>query len=57
MREDVSVQETFYPSFECLAAQNNKNPDVLSELCRKSFGRNIIQKYINEKDELVVFFF
>ena len=55
LREDVSVRDIL-TLFECLADHCRiiKNPDVLSELCRKSFGRNIVQKYINDKDELVV---
>jgi flagellar biosynthesis protein FlhA len=55
LREDVSVRDIL-SLFECIADHCRiiKNPDVLSEMCRKSLGRNIIQKYMNEKDEIVV---
>lgn len=55
LREDVSVRDIL-SLFECLADHCKivKNPDVLSEQCRRSLGRGITQKYLNEKDELVV---
>ena len=55
LREDVSVRDIL-SLFECIADHCRiiKNPDVLSEMCRKSLGRDIIQKYMNEKDEIVV---
>lgn len=55
LREDVSVRDIL-TLFECLADHCKiiKNPDVLSEQCRKCFGRNIIQKYTNDKDEIAV---
>lgn len=54
LREDVSVRDIL-SLFECLADHCKivKNPEVLSEQCRKSLGRSISQKYVNEKDELV----
>ncbi|MEY4066737.1 MAG: flagellar biosynthesis protein FlhA [Pseudomonadota bacterium] len=54
LREDVSVRDIL-SLFECLADHCKivKNPEVLSEQCRKSLGRAISQKYINEKDELL----
>ncbi|NBX15782.1 MAG: flagellar biosynthesis protein FlhA [Proteobacteria bacterium] len=55
LREDVSVRDIL-SLFECLADHCKivKNPDVLSEQCRKALGRGISQKYLNDKDELVV---
>ena len=55
LREDVSVRDIL-SLFECLADHCKivKNPEVLSEQCRKSLGRSITQKYQNEKEELVV---
>ncbi|APJ05039.1 flagellar biosynthesis protein FlhA [Silvanigrella aquatica] len=55
LREDVSVRDIL-TLFECLADHCKiiKNPDVLAEQCRKSLGRNIVQKYVNEKDEIFV---
>lgn len=55
LREDVSVRDIL-TLFECLADHCRiiKNPDVLAEQCRKNFGRNIVQKYTNEKNELIV---
>ncbi|BBH51928.1 flagellar biosynthesis protein FlhA [Fluviispira sanaruensis] len=55
LREDVSVRDIL-TLFECLADHCRiiKNPDVLSEQCRKSFGRNIVQKLLNEKEEVLV---
>lgn len=55
LREDVSVRDIL-SLFECLADHCKivKNPEVLSEQCRKSLGRSITAKYQNEKDELVV---
>jgi flagellar biosynthesis protein FlhA len=55
LREDVSVRDIL-SLFECLADHCKivKNPDVLSEQCRKSLGRSIAQKYVNDKEELVV---
>lgn len=55
LREDVSVRDIL-SLFECLADHCKiiKNPDVLSEQCRKSLGRSIAQKYLNDKEELVV---
>jgi len=55
LREDVSVRDIL-SLFECLADHCKivKNPDVLSEQCRKALGRGITQKFLNEKDELVV---
>lgn len=55
LREDVSVRDIL-SLFECLADHCKivKNPDVLAEQCRKALGRGITQKYLNEKDELVV---
>ncbi|MEN9826623.1 MAG: flagellar biosynthesis protein FlhA [Pseudomonadota bacterium] len=55
LREDVSVRDIL-SLFECLADHCKivKNPDVLSEQCRKAIGRSITQKYLNDKDELVV---
>jgi flagellar biosynthesis protein FlhA len=55
LREDVSVRDIL-SLFECLADHCKivKNPDVLSEQCRKALGRGIAQKYCNDKEELVV---
>ena len=55
LREDVSVRD-FLSLFECLAdhCRINKNPDILSEHCRKTFGRGIVSKYMNEQKELLV---
>ncbi|MEN9530636.1 MAG: flagellar biosynthesis protein FlhA [Pseudomonadota bacterium] len=55
LREDVSVRDIL-SLFECLADHCKivKNPEVLSEQCRKALGRGIAQKYCNEKEELVV---
>jgi flagellar biosynthesis protein FlhA len=55
LREDVSVRDIL-SLFECLAdhCRMIKNTDVLSEHCRKALGRGIAQKYLNDKDELVV---
>lgn len=58
LREDVSVRDIL-SLFECLADHCKivKNPEVLSEQCRKSLGRAIAQKYVNEGDEVVVITF
>jgi flagellar biosynthesis protein FlhA len=55
LREDVSVRDIL-TLFECLADHCKiiKNPDVLSEQCRKNLGRSIVQKYINHKNEILV---
>lgn len=55
LREDVSVRDIL-SLFECLADHCKivKNPDVLAEQCRKALGRSITQKFVNDKDELVV---
>ena len=55
LREDVSIRDIL-SLFECLADHCKivKNPDVLSEQCRKYLGRNIVQKLLNEKEELLV---
>jgi flagellar biosynthesis protein FlhA len=55
LREDVSVRD-FLSLFECLAdhCRLTKNPDILSEQCRRSFGRGIVGKYMNEQKELLV---
>jgi len=34
-----------------------KNPEILSEQCRKSMGRYIIQRFLNEGEELPVIAF
>ncbi|MES2616118.1 MAG: flagellar biosynthesis protein FlhA [Bdellovibrionota bacterium] len=55
LREDVSIRDIL-SLFECLADHCKiiKNPDVLSEQCRKYLGRNIVQKLLTEKEELLV---
>ena len=55
LREDVSIRDIL-SLFECLADHCKiiKNPDVLSEQCRKYLGRNIVQKLLSEKEELLV---
>ncbi len=55
LREDVSVRDIL-TLFECLAdhCKMVKNPDVLSEQCRKYLGRNIVTKLLNEFEELTV---
>jgi len=58
LREDVSVRDLL-SIFECLAdhCRMNRNPDVLSEQCRKALGRSIVQKFMNESKELLVISF
>lgn len=58
LREDVSIRDIL-TLLECLADNCKliKNPDVLSELCRKALGRAIVQKYLNDREELVVLSF
>ena len=58
LREDVSIRDIL-SLFECLADHCKivKNPDVLSEQCRKYLGRNIVQKLLNENEELLVLTF
>lgn len=55
LREDVSIRDIL-SLFECLADHCKiiKNPDVLSEQCRKYLGRSIVQKLLSEKEELLV---
>lgn len=55
LREDVSVRDIL-SLFECLADHCKliKNPDVLSEQCRRSLGRSVIQKYLSQDEELLV---
>ena len=54
LREDVSVRDIL-SLFECLADNCKiiKNPEVLSEQCRKALGRAITQKYLTDEGELV----
>jgi flagellar biosynthesis protein FlhA len=53
--EDVSVRDIL-SLFECLAdhCKMVKNPDVLSEFCRKAVGRHIVQKLLDEHEDLKV---
>jgi flagellar biosynthesis protein FlhA len=55
LAEDVSVRDLL-TIFETLAdhCRQNKNPEILAEFCRKSLGRSIVQRYLNDRDELVV---
>ena len=55
LSESVSVRDTL-SLFECIADHCKiiKNPDVLSEQCRKVLGRSIVQKLLSDKDELQV---
>ncbi len=55
LSEDVSVRDLL-TIFETLAdhCRQTKNPEVLAEFCRKALGRSIVQKYLNEREELVV---
>jgi flagellar biosynthesis protein FlhA len=55
LREDVSIRDIL-SLFECLADHCKivKNPDVLSEQCRKYIGRSIVYKLLTEKEELLV---
>lgn len=58
LAEDVSVRDLL-TIFETLAdhCRQTKNPEVLSEFCRKALGRSITQKYLNDRGELVVLTF
>lgn len=58
LREDISVRDIL-SIFECLAdhSRQTKNPEVLGEHCRKALSRSVTQKYLNEKEELVVITF
>ncbi len=53
--EDVSIRDVL-SLFECLADHCKliKNPDVLSEHCRKQLGRSIVQKITDGKEDLPV---
>ncbi|MCA2959834.1 MAG: flagellar biosynthesis protein FlhA [Silvanigrellales bacterium] len=55
LKEDVSVRDIL-SVFECLAdhCRTNRNPEVLSEQCRKALGRAIVGKYLSEQKELLV---
>ena len=55
LREDVSVRDIL-TLFECLADHCKiiRNPDLLSEQCRKSMSRTIIQKYLTDRGEIAV---
>ncbi len=55
LREDISVRDML-SIFETLADNlpQIKAPEQLAELCRKNLGRSIVQKYINQNEELVV---
>ena len=55
LREDVPVRDIL-SLFECLAdhCRTNRNPEVLSEQCRKALGRTIAGKYLSDGKELLV---
>lgn len=58
LREDVSVRNIL-SIFECLAdnCRQTRNPEVLGEYCRRDLGRSIVQKYLNDREELVALTF
>jgi flagellar biosynthesis protein FlhA len=58
LREDISVRDIL-SIFETLAdyIPHTKAPEQLAELCRKSLGRAIMQKFITPNDELLVLAF
>jgi len=55
LQEEVSIRDLL-TIFECLAdhVKSVRNPEVLCEFCRKSLGRHIIQRYLDENEELPV---
>jgi flagellar biosynthesis protein FlhA len=58
LREDISVRDIL-SIFETLAdyIPHTKVPEQLAELCRKSLGRAIMQKYVTPDDEILVLAF
>jgi len=58
LKEDVSVKDIL-TLFETLAdhAKYVKNPDILSEMCRKALGRTIVSKLLDTQQQLLVLVF
>jgi flagellar biosynthesis protein FlhA len=55
LAEDVSIRDML-TIFETLAdhCRQTKNTEILAEFCRKALGRSIVQRYLNDGQELVV---